>query len=190
MTDFDPTSPWGQKSPWDVAQPENNNTTAPEAPVTNQSAPVAAAPNPFKIGLTLKAASGYDAEWITPTVYGGTADEVASRTMELLNALKQYKIIETTAQAAEFTRGQFLGGGKSQPAASKPSFNPASGQVQYNQPAPAAPAGGGYTCNHGSRNFKEGNGAKGPWAAWMCPTPKGTPDQCPPLWRQKDGSFK
>ncbi|AWN05250.1 hypothetical protein SEA_IBANTIK_26 [Streptomyces phage Ibantik] len=189
MTDFDPTAPWGQKSPWDQAQPENTNTTAPEAPVTNQPAPVAAAPNPFKIGITLKAASGYDAEWLTPTVYGASADEVASRTVELLNALKQYKIIEYTANAADYTRGQFLGGGKSQPAASKPSFDPGSGQVQYNQ-APAAPAAGGFTCNHGARTHKTGNGRNGPWEAMMCPTPKGTPDQCPPMWKQKDGTFK
>ncbi|BET51815.1 hypothetical protein RGQ21_67970 [Kitasatospora aureofaciens] len=184
MTDFDPTSPWGSRSPWDVAQPENNNT-APEAPVTNQPAPVAAAPNPYKIGFTLKAAAGYDAEWLTPTVYGSTAEETAQRGKDLLLAMKSVGLIELTAQAAEFTRGEFKGGGKSQPAASKPSFDPGSGQVQYNQ-APAAPAAGGYTCNHGARVLRKGNN----WEAYFCPTPKGTPDQCPPMWKQKDGTFK
>lgn len=37
-------------------------------------------------------------------------------------------------------------------------------------------------CQHGPRTARSGNGAKGPWRAWMCPTPKGTPGQCEPDW--------
>lgn len=40
----------------------------------------------------------------------------------------------------------------------------------------------GHTCAHGARMFKSGSGAKGPWAAWMCPTAKDAPDKCPPDW--------
>lgn len=38
------------------------------------------------------------------------------------------------------------------------------------------------TCAHGERKYVTGTSAKGPWAAYMCPTPKGTPDQCAPVW--------
>lgn len=52
--------------------------------------------------------------------------------------------------------------------------------------APAGPVGSSNpTCKHGTRIFKQGNGAKGPWQAWMCPTPKDTPDQCKPDWITK-----
>lgn len=50
--------------------------------------------------------------------------------------------------------------------------------------APAAPAA--FTdatvpqCPHGAMTPRSGSGAKGPWKAWFCPTPKGTPDQCKP----------
>lgn len=39
----------------------------------------------------------------------------------------------------------------------------------------------GRQCPHGWMQLKSGNGAKGPWSAYMCPTPKGTPDQCKPV---------
>ncbi len=38
------------------------------------------------------------------------------------------------------------------------------------------------TCHHGPKKHKSGQGAKGPWQAWMCPSAKGTPDQCQPMW--------
>ena len=37
-------------------------------------------------------------------------------------------------------------------------------------------------CQHGAKNAKSGASAKGPWRAWMCPAPKGTPGQCDPDW--------
>lgn len=175
MNDFDPTDPWGQKSPWDVAQPEPQTPTAPEVPVTN---PVVAAPNPFKIGLTLKAAAGYDAEWLTPTVYGASADEVATRTVELINALKQHGVIELTSKAAEFTRSQFQGGGAKPAPAAKPSFNPNSGQVQYgNQPATS---GGSDRPSNVPAHFtyKEGQKNGKTWKGWF--PPRGSSES--PIW--------
>ena len=49
-------------------------------------------------------------------------------------------------------------------------------------PVATAPVAQGPTCAHGARVHKTGVGAKGPWSAWMCPTPKGTVGQCPPAW--------
>ena len=37
-------------------------------------------------------------------------------------------------------------------------------------------------CKHGNMSFKSGTGAKGPWKGWFCPSPKGTPDQCQPVF--------
>lgn len=49
------------------------------------------------------------------------------------------------------------------------------------QPA-AAPQTAGHACLHGQRVFKSGNGAKGPWAAWFCPTDKNDPNKCEAEW--------
>ena len=38
------------------------------------------------------------------------------------------------------------------------------------------------TCVHGPRTYRTGTSTRGPWAAWFCPTPKGTPGQCEPAW--------
>ena len=46
--------------------------------------------------------------------------------------------------------------------------------------AAPAPAAGSRTCKHGEMTYRTGNGAKGPWRGYFCPTPKGTPDQCSP----------
>lgn len=182
MNDFDPTDPWGQKSPWDVAGQTQTPPTQ-EAPVTNQPVAVNTAPNPFKIGFTLKAASGYDAEWLTPTVYGSSAEETAQRGKDLLLAMKQVGLIEFTAQAAEFTRSQFQGGGAkpAQPAGTKPSFQ--GGKVQHNQ----APAGvpdhddqGVTTCAHGPRKYFSKNN----WEAMFCQEREKSA-QCPPAFKNK-----
>jgi hypothetical protein len=66
--------------------------------------------------------------------------------------------------------------------------------------APAAPAGDGWdspapafaqaqvpSCKHGPRTgrngvYKSGARAGQPYKAWFCPSPKGTPDQCSPMF--------
>ena len=158
MNDFDVQDPWGERSPWDIAQPNTIQPANQEAPVT---AP-AANPNPFKIGLTLKAGAGYDAEWITPTIYGATADEVAQRTVELINALKQHGVIELTSKAAAYTREQHQGGQNAP--AGKPSFR--NGRVQYEQSSgPERPDNvpADYT-------YREGTGKNGkPYKGWFPP---------------------
>lgn len=176
-TAFDPTSPWGERSPWEIAQPEPQ-PTAPEVPVTNQPTAVASNQNPFKIGFTLKAAAGYDAEWLTPTVYGSTAQETAERGKDLLLAMKQVGLIDFTAQAAEYTRGQFLGGPKTQAApATKPTFQ--NGQMNYGQQQ-AAPSGPPRPANVPEGwTYKEGtNKNNKPYKAWF--PPRGV--DASPIW--------
>ncbi len=42
------------------------------------------------------------------------------------------------------------------------------------------------SCKHGEMSKRTGSGAKGPWKAFMCPSPKGTPDQCEPVWIRRN----
>jgi len=44
----------------------------------------------------------------------------------------------------------------------------------------------GKSCKHGMMSQRTGSGAKGPWKAYMCPSPKGTPDQCEPVWLRRN----
>jgi len=44
----------------------------------------------------------------------------------------------------------------------------------------------GRACQHGPMVKREGSSAKGPWKAFMCSTPKGTPDQCDPIFLRRN----
>jgi hypothetical protein len=145
-----------------------------------QPAVTASSPNKFKIGLTFKAAAGFDAEWITPTVYGENADEVATNAVDLMKSLADKGVIDLAALAAKKVRETH------QPSAGK-GGNSAPKTFQGGKVVQqGAPATGGDSCTHG-RTLREGQGAKGPWAAMFCNAPKGS--NCDPLWRQKDGTF-
>jgi hypothetical protein len=68
--------------------------------------------------------------------------------------------------------------------------------VQNNRAANDYPTGGAtgpdgpMTCAHGERVYRSGTSAKGPWEAMFCPTEKGTPGQCAPLFKdRKTGLF-
>lgn len=50
----------------------------------------------------------------------------------------------------------------------------------------ATTAPSGRVCKHGNMTRRTGSGAKGPWKAFMCPSPKGTPDQCEPIWVRRN----
>lgn len=41
-------------------------------------------------------------------------------------------------------------------------------------------------CSHGVMTPRSGSGAKGPWKGYFCPSPKGTPDQCSPVFIQRN----
>lgn len=52
-------------------------------------------------------------------------------------------------------------------------------QVTVTNTAPQASIPEG-SCKHGVLVWREGQGPKGPWKGYFCPSPKGTPDQCSP----------
>lgn len=41
------------------------------------------------------------------------------------------------------------------------------------------------SCSHGVMIKRTGNGAKGEWRAFFCPTPKDTPGQCSPVFAKR-----
>ena len=48
--------------------------------------------------------------------------------------------------------------------------------------APVTNAGAAPVCKHGPMVYKTGTSDRGPWRAWMCPSPKGAPDKCETSW--------
>lgn len=70
------------------------------------------------------------------------------------------------------------------PAAVQPPAVPAAAPDWGTPPPPAASFQQAAIpqCPHGARTPRSGQGAKGPWRAYMCPAPKGTPGQCEPDW--------
>jgi hypothetical protein len=52
-------------------------------------------------------------------------------------------------------------------------------------PVPPATAVGSRSCQHGAMIQRTGQGAKGEWRAFFCPTPKGTPDQCQAVFAKR-----
>ncbi|MFD8594577.1 hypothetical protein ACFV1L_06210 [Kitasatospora sp. NPDC059646] len=156
---FDQTSPWGE----------------PPAALTDTTNPTR---EPFVIGFTLKADAGFAGEWLTPRVYGATAEEAARRGAELLTAMKAEGLIDLTSRAAEYTRSQYKGSGTA-------ASNSAPKRFEGGKVVKAQTAGpGDDDCPHG-RTPREGD----TWAALFC-SARSKAEQCPPLWRQKDGSYK
>lgn len=176
------SDPFADASPWDTPATAAGQT-AEETPMNTTPEPTAAPATPlgappFEIGLTAKAGSDFGAEWLTPRVSGYSAEETALRGVELLTAMKKHGLIDLNAQFAQYTRDQYKGGSATAPK-----------RFENGKVVPAKPEAGtaGYTCEHGPRSFKDG----GSWAAYFCgdrDRPKN--EQCPPLWRQKDGSYR
>ena len=69
-----------------------------------------------------------------------------------------------------------------QVALSPESATPAGNMAYMKQTLGAEEISADKQCRHGAMSFKSGTGAKGPWKGWFCPSPKGTPDQCQPVF--------
>jgi hypothetical protein len=175
MTDFDPTDPWGSKSPWDAVG-QTQTPPAQEAPVTNQ--PVAAiAENPDGVTLSFKGGPGYDASLLV--IRAANLAEL-DRKMDQ-EAVHLKSVMEKAARAQAYSTALNSGGTQPQPAGAppaQPSFNPSSGQVQYgSQQAPSGPpkpanVPDGWT-------YKEGTNKNGkPYKAWF--PPRGV--DASPIW--------
>lgn len=120
------------------------------------------------------------------TVQGYTHEEfVAAR--DALHADLAADLAVVQAAKAVVNAAPLVGNGT--PVAA-PAPVPAQGGGWDVTPPPAAPAPS-FTqstlpsCHHGPMQARSGVGAKGPWRAYMCPAPKGTPGQCEPRWVRK-----
>ena len=116
------------------------------------------------------------------TIQGYSMDEYREARDELIDDLA--KDLEAVQLAKAIGNAAPLGQGG--PAvAETPTFAPAAAPA-WGEGAPAPSAvftqATVPSCQHGARVAKAGNGAKGPWKAWMCPSPKGDPSQCQPQW--------
>ncbi|MCF3100940.1 hypothetical protein IPZ58_05040 [Streptomyces roseoverticillatus] len=175
------TDPFADVSPWDKPA-----ESAPETPVVNTTmaprVPGATHMNPFKIGLTFKASASFDGEWITPTIYGSTADETARRAVELMHALRQHGVIDLATNAAEYTRQQFKGSATKPGAAAPKRF--AGGKVQTTTDAEHQ---GETDCPHGRTHV-----AKGTWEAYFCNADERAGEKkCPAAFlNKKSGRFE
>jgi len=112
------------------------------------------------------------------TLRGDTPEEFVNKVSEAYNlgfglAVESFEdfVLSTTPDAVQ-TVIETLGGEVIQP----PAFAPVAPPVV----AQAATAVGTAVrqCAHGVMTKREGTGPYGPYKAYMCPTAKGTPDQC------------
>lgn len=125
------------------------------------------------------------------TVRGNTADEFKTNINELIHgnledqvgALEELFLGTTPSQSnntAVNTVVNALGATviSETPIPAAPAFAPVAPPVSGALVAGTAAR----SCIHGNMTKREGVGPYGPYKAFMCPTPKGTPDQCKAIY--------
>ena len=119
---------------------------------------------------------------------GENAARIAS-TVSLIKGVGAVAEVLPVAETATLAEAESW----ARPAQENPTYNaPAVQQYQQvaAQSAPAyaqqAPQAVAPICKHGPMQHKSGvNGSGKAWQGWMCPAPKGAPDQCGPQWLRK-----
>lgn len=142
-----------------VAEVINNLTTAPVVPEGK-----------LEIVTTLKGGAGYDQPWVV--IHAGSIKESdALLDQEFADYLAKVKRV-----AAHFNGGGVPSQGNTNITVQSVSAPPAG--------ATAPPSGETRSCKHGAMTYKSGvaKASGKPWQAFMCPTPKGAPDQCEAQW--------
>lgn len=120
-----------------------------------------------KIVMTYKEGAGFDSSWTV--VHANSVEDAKS----ILKDPEFKELLDLSKKAAAYFRG---GSTPSAPAAPAP--------ARSNVPAGAQSAPNNETrqCKHGAMTYKTGSKGGRTWKAFMCPTPKGAPDQCDPQW--------
>ncbi|HET8768704.1 MAG TPA: hypothetical protein VFM86_15365 [Pedococcus sp.] len=126
---------------------------------------------------------------VSPKLTDGTLINLRAETPEEAEALFQWAfnkadaIIKTvSAFGAVNNVAAGLGGQVVQQETSQQGSWSQQGSGQTQQQAPAQ-SGEGKRCAHGEMVFRESKpGAAKAWRAYFCPTPKGTQNQCEPVW--------
>lgn len=120
-----------------------------------------------KIVLTYKEGAGFDSSWTV--VHANSVEDAKA----ILKDPEFKELLDLSKKAAAYFRG-----------GSTPSAPAAPAQARSNAPAAAqsAPDGDSRQCKHGEMVYRTGSKNGRTWKAFMCPSPKGTPDQCDAEW--------
>lgn len=167
----------GIQLPSDDQMKSVKRTTTRKTPAKKETNTVAADNTNTGLTLTFKGGSGFDAPWIVlhAADLAAADDFLAEENRDLLKS-----VMERTQQAGSFFVSKAPGG------SSGGAARPAAGGNPRQAPAgaEAAPGGEARVCKHGDMTYKSGVSAKTgkAWKAFMCPSPKGTPDQCEAQW--------
>lgn len=119
------------------------------------------------------------------TIQGYTLEEYVEARNELIAEMSGDAEVVALARAAG-TAATLIGGNATAPAAPVTQAPPPTSWPSAPAPAPAFANATAPQCSHGPRTGRSGTGAKGPWKAWFCPTPKGTPDQCEAIFLNRN----
>lgn len=118
-----------------------------------------------KVVVTLKGGASFSDPWIV--IHANSVEEADAQMDAKLAALME----KTHRVAKKFVE---VGGGTAPAAPAQTSSAPAGAQ--------SAPNNETRQCKHGAMTYKTGSKGGRTWKAFMCPTPKGAPDQCDPQW--------
>lgn len=137
------------------------------------------------ITATLKAGTGYDSPWLV--VRADTPDQMVQLLDKVAESGVLAKLVNTSAELIALNNVNAGLGGKAvqvEAAAGNVTQGPWTQQgtsPARPAPAPQAQAAPGPSCQHGPMTFRQSKpGAAKVWKGYFCPTPQGTPDQCPP----------
>jgi len=119
------------------------------------------------------------------TIQGYTLEEYVEARNELIAEMSGDAEVVALARAAG-TAATLVAGNTVAPAAPMTQAPPSAAWPAAPAPAPAVANATAPQCAHGPRTGRSGTGAKGPWKAWFCPTPKGTPDQCEAIFLNRN----
>lgn len=144
-------------------------TAVADNPVSTDAIRLAELQADNKVVVTLKGGASFSDPWIV--IHANSVEDADAQMDAKLAALME----KTQKAAAKFVGLAPTQGGHN---------SAAQAQVSSNVPAGAQSAPNNETrvCKHGQMKYKTGSGNGKPWKAFMCPTPKGTPDQCQPQW--------
>lgn len=142
--------------------------------------------------ISFKPHAGYDSPLFV--VKGSSVAEIADK-VQAAEAAGLFAIVgrADASLKAHYESGKQLDAQPvASPAAAEAGYYQGQQQAAPQAPAqpappaqPQAPAGvETKTCQHGTKVYRTSPpNAPKKWAGWFCPSPKGTPGQCPPEWQ-------
>jgi hypothetical protein len=143
--------------------------------------------------------SPYLADGSMLNIQGDTTEEfahnlkwVSENATQIASAVSLIKGVGAIAEVLPVAETRTLAEAETwaRPAQENPVYNAPAVQQYQQVAAQSAPQyqqqqSVGPICKHGPMQHKAGQGAKGPWQAFMCSAPRNAPDKCDPNWLRK-----